>query len=268
MIKSLTYTATKTYLECAYRFQLIYLEQRPAPVALSLFLGSTLHLALATFYQRGIEGNPMTCRECESFFTEALRKQTVLQHMPSAQGVAWEDRDPRSLEAETLPLLRLYLNWAEKTGLSPACVEREVRRTVGGLPIYGRIDLIDRSGIVIDWKTTQAYAEQAEAGNVLQPLFYAALLGRPIEFHFHYLHKLPALEIRWETRSVSRSAIQWLTQEFLPPVWEAMRCGVYPYADPSSRTCSPSCCDHWGTCKGGALRSDAGAGKPPASDPV
>lgn len=256
MIPRLTYTATRTYLECPHRFQLVYLEQRAYLVAPSLFLGSTLHLALSTYYQQRIDKAPMTCQECEAFFSEAFRKQTVLPSMPYARGVSWGSQDPGLLEADTRSLLGLYLKWAEKTGFSPVCVERDMSRTVGDLPISGRIDAIDRSGIVIDWKTSRVRRNQSEEDRPrLQPIFYAALLGHPIEFHYHYLHKLPAHEISWEARTITRGTIQWLTHEFLPPIWRAMHCGAYPYADPSSWFCAPTRCDYWETCKGGALRS-------------
>ena len=254
MIRSLSYSATRTFLECAYRFQLHYLERRPVAVSPPLFLGATVHLTLSTFYQRRMQGNPMSLVQCESFFSDAFQRQTILEQEPAAQGVSWESQDPNILEAETLSLLKLYLDWAEKTGLRPAAIELDLRRTVDGLPISGRIDIVDRSGIIIDWKTTQQPGDQEKRKRDLQPLFYAALLGHPIEFHYHYLPKGRIHEIRWDSRKVSRAAMRWLTEAFLPPVWEAMQHGPFPYADPSSWVCSPACCDYWGICNGGALR--------------
>jgi len=255
MTRTLSYPATRIFLECAKKYEYIYLQKRPVPMTHSLFLNGTVHVALASFFQSRIDGQRATARDCEASFAEAFRSQVFLRRVSSARGLA-SGNEPMDLRDEGITLLRAYFRWIEKTGLDPIFLDRELHKAMdGGMELSGRIDAMDSSGIAIDWKVLQEPWDEDRIQSDLQPLFYALLLGQPIEFHYHFLIRRPTPHIRWQRRTVSQKAMDWLTQEFLPPVSKATQCGIYHYADPASRACSAENCEYWTLCKGGELRS-------------
>jgi hypothetical protein len=51
---------------------------------------------------------------------------------------------------------------------------------------------LDRSGIAVEWVMAEEPWHEQRIQSDLLPLFYALLLGHPIEFHFHFLDKVNA----------------------------------------------------------------------------
>jgi hypothetical protein len=255
MTRTLSYPETRIFLECAKKYEFIYVQKRPVPMTHSLYLNGTVHVALASVFQSRIDGKHANEQECETRFTDAFRSQVFLRRVSSARGLA-SGNEPLAVQDEGVGLLRAYFRWIEKTGLDPIFLDRELHKAVGGgMELSGRIDAMDSSGIAIDWKVCQEAWDEDRVQSDLQPLFYALLLGKPIEFHYHFLIRRQSPHIRWRRRTVSQKAMDWLAQEFLPPIWKATQCGTYPYADPASKVCSAENCEYWPVCKGGELRS-------------
>jgi hypothetical protein len=254
MIKRLTYPAAVTFLECAKRFELFWIEERPIPRMQPFALVGNLHTALFSYLQSRIDGKPMSGNDCVSLFVNSFRSKVEAQGVKAAS-IGARDDDPVLMENQTVAVLRTYLQWLDKTGLKPTAVNREMHHSFQGVDLTGHIEIMDSSGIVIDVKMPQTPWSAERLQNDLQPLFYAALLGRPIEFHYHFLLRRPAPEIRWASRSVTQGAMDWFVNEYLPPLCKAIQDGPYPYADPASPSCGPGECEYWDVCKSGAQRS-------------
>ncbi len=255
-IDHLSYTSVTTWLACPQRWYRHYVAQHTSPLSPVLFLGGTLHLSLAYYFQSKLEGYTPAIAEILEHFCRNWRARTFLETSPMATGVRWGrgDEETRALALGKEMLMALL----EHSGhLRPKGVEQEFSFTVEDMPITGRIDLITQEGWVIDWKTSQRSWTETQRPASLQPLFYAAGLGGPIDFRYHVVLKTYTADVEVHRFPVSLREIRWFLHDYLPPVVlsirQALESGVFPYADPASRACNEYC-DYWEVCPSGARR--------------
>lgn len=81
---------------------------------------------------------------------------------------------------------RLAGVWAEKA--APACepvaVEEEFDAEISGVRVTGRLDVIEESRAIRDWKTSGKTPPPADVASTVQTEMYAAATGRPVNYTY------------------------------------------------------------------------------------
>ena len=242
----LSYSSLQQYLTCPRQWCFQRIDGVKKPVSGALFLGSTVHSALAYHFK-----NSPVVEETLLFFQQAWKDRSALKEDSWNGFIEWE-RSEQDLRDLGLELLQLYLKEVVPK-LKPVLVEQEFTRSINGVPFIGRLDLVDQSGRVIDYKVKGRFwadpkVRARELALDLQPTAYGFLLGGPIEFSYHYLlkTKIPSLHI--QTVRVPSSQIRWFGESLLPSVLEAILSGAFS-CNPSTWHCSPRFCPYWNICR-------------------
>lgn len=250
MIDHLSYSSMSAYMRCPKQFYYSRVEQPPWPIYTShyLFLGSTVHKILDDYFKARIAGHPMSIAETVAAFEQDFDDRTMLHE--SSTGVDWKNQDEAYIKDLGSLLLGNYLRSPAAVRLIPVQTEFTFNRVLGGIPITGRVDLIDSLGRIVDFKVTKKAKSQRAADKDLQPTFYAAGFGGPIEFNYHFILKQLNTEVVVVKTQRTQSDIDYLANELMPGVWNGIQQGLFPPCDPGNWLCDPRYCDYWHICKG------------------
>jgi hypothetical protein len=148
-----------------------------------MIVGSAIHTALSDYYIDKILGiHPMSTNELVTHASETIR--TVLaetKYELPKRGQTLEE-----IVASRLLGLQEYMTNIG-SHLTVKFTEKKLSRVIPGTSVdfIGVIDLITTERKVIDFKVVGAAYSQAKALTSFQPVAYAFLLGRPVDFEIH-----------------------------------------------------------------------------------
>lgn len=248
VIDHLSYSSMSAYMRCPRQFHYSRIGKLPCPTSHYLFTGSTAHKTLDDYFKAKMAGQPISPEQAVKNFERDFDNRVVLRG--SSEGVDWKNQDEPYIRDLISLIIRNYLDSSIAQQLNPIQSEFTFDRVLNGIPITGRVDLIDDLGRVVDFKFTKKAKSQRDADKDLQPTFYAAGFGGPIEFVYHFILKKLSLDIVEIKTQRTQADIDYLANELMPGVWEGIQQGLFPPCDPGNWLCDPRYCDYWQVCKG------------------
>jgi putative RecB family exonuclease len=239
----------RTFLDCSARWWFKYGLSLPEPKTSSLALGLAVHRALEINFCEKLEtkedldtvGVVMIFRD--AWREEMGRTQFGSAECPSAIGKIGEK------------LVAKYMD--EAAGLiQPSAVELDVSGEIAGIPVRGRIDLIDDSGRIIDIKTAARKPSSVAPDHAFQLATYRQITpGASGEARVDTLVKTKTVQLVQHGYSVSEADIL-STRTLFPLVKAGIQAGLY-FPNRRSLLCSRRHCAFWRNCEqefGGAVR--------------
>lgn len=147
----------KTYLRCPLEYRFRYIDGLYVPQSGAITLGKSVHRALEYNFRQKIDsGKDAPLKDIVDVFNDAydhLLEDTELEQGENAE----------NLRREGMRLLSLY-HATIAPGIYPAVVEEPFETELEGIdiPLAGIMDLVDRSGVIVDHKTAKrSYSSDA-----------------------------------------------------------------------------------------------------------
>lgn len=135
------------FLNCPAKWMFRYLLNLKEPGTAATALGTAFHQTIAHNYRQKIDtAQDLPRAELRRFFREVLGQQ--LEH-----AVLLPPEQPLELLELGEIMLTKYLNEAAPL-IQPAAVETKVTGMIGGVKVYGYVDLLDMEGRIIDSKSS------------------------------------------------------------------------------------------------------------------
>jgi len=195
------------------------------------------------------------------------RQQTKTQGKDDFIGWKEDAKEPvEKVRMECRPLIRLareealprYQPWMLDSGpVVEKRIDLELESAIGTFPLIGYIDLLDASGVLVDWKTTGVNKE----GNVsdrklkgwLQNAAYSLwawpIVGEeylPCQKVFLVKGRVPRIE--YSNFKVGPKHRKFFT-DVAAEVWVSTVQGGFP-ANPNTWMCNPKYCSYYAVCRG------------------
>lgn len=252
----LSYSRINRFILCPRSYYYHYIKKVARPLPSWLFLGSCAHETIGHNFEQKIgSGKDLPLEEVQSFFSDRWDTQDLEAGRPkysdSAQSteIDWKGEDPGLLKDVGIEVIsRYHAQMAPK--VQPVAVELEFPNAkVCGIPLVGRVDLIDNKATVIDLKTAKRKPGKSRVKQNLQPTFYAVGMGGAISFRFHYMIKKAQTEVIEIEADRTEEDIRFLEEEFLPPIVESIEKGIF-VPNVTSWKCNPQYCEFFDICQG------------------
>jgi putative RecB family exonuclease len=230
------------FSQCAAKWYYKYalnLKERPNS---NLTLGTSVHAGIAHAMQWKVETGKYPDPDCVTgIYNLAWSEQ-------SDETEFREDESPGEIRTAGESLIRKYMAEAAPR-IKPAQVEIEVSGLIAGVPVRGRIDVLEENGTIRDLKTAARKPEPEITGrNAMQLAIYAAITpgaSGQVAIDTLVKTKTPQLvQIEQKLDAEDRRAPELQ----LPVIRDAMRSGYYaPNRD--ALTCSRRNCGYWRECQ-------------------
>ncbi len=231
----------RTFVGCSARWWFKYGLSLPEPKTSSLALGCAVHQAIeANFREKVDSKEDLDTRGVVAVFQVAWQQQ--------AEETEFRDEEnPAEIGKVGEQLVARYMDEAAPA-IQPAAVELEVAGTIGGVPVRGRVDVIDDTGRVIDLKTAARKPAGIAPDYAFQLATYRQLTpGASGEARLDTLVKTKTVQLITQSYAVGEQDIR-ATQVLYPLVQEGMRKGLY-LPNRQSLTCSRRNCAYWRHCE-------------------
>ncbi|MCE5311025.1 MAG: PD-(D/E)XK nuclease family protein [Acidobacteriales bacterium] len=238
----------RTFLGCSAKWWFKYGLHLPEPKTASLALGLAIHSALEVNFREKLQtGKDLETAGMVMIFRDAWREQV-------GETEFREDEDPAELGQVGEQLIVKYMQEAAPT-IEPAAVELPVEGCVAGVPVRGRIDLMDVTGRVTDVKTAARRPSCVSPDYAFQLATYRQLTrGASGEARLDTLVRTKTVQLVRHDYTVSDQDLL-ATQVIYPLVREGMQNGLY-FPNRQSMLCSRRHCAYWRQCEkefGGTL---------------
>jgi CRISPR/Cas system-associated exonuclease Cas4 (RecB family) len=241
----LSFSAISTYLKCPRQFEFAYVQGIKNPPAVALVEGSSIHESLEATNKEHI-GNKkyLPTKVMQEIFADSFSDNS--KEIPSEEweksGLGKDDVIHRGKA-----LLKEYADITAPK-ITPVAVEKSIEILMGGVPVVGFIDLVDKNG-VLDYKTTSKSKSQAEADSSLQLSIYAEAENMDsVGFCSLIKTKTPKVEI---IRSHRDLGDRLAAGAVIKSVADAIKKGAFPMTDPSNTfPCSEKWCGYYHLCRG------------------
>lgn len=249
------------YQKCGKAYYYRYIEERRSPTNHYMVQGRGVHKAAEMLHLSMIEDieHPISTEEMEAHYVDLHDAEIdAVEEFPEGENAG-------SVKDQGVQLVQLYRKGAlgELKGahgsmmepVKPVAAERVVRATLKTetsepIPFFGVIDL-EQEFSIVDLKTKQKAAPQAEADNSLQLSLYAHVTGKP-DVALHQLVKptkrMPSRYMRTpsiRTRSEIAHAL-----DIAGEVANDIAAGRFRRTDPNSWWCTEKWCSFWDDCRG------------------
>jgi putative RecB family exonuclease len=238
---ALSPTQARTFLGCSARWWFKYGLSLPEPKTSSLAFGLAVHRALEINFLQKLESKEnLETAGMVTIFRDCWMEQV-------GQTVFRDDENPRVLEKTGERLIAKYMDEVAPL-VEPAAVEMDVRGVIGGVPVRGRIDLIDVHGRLVDIKTASRRPSCVPWDYAFQLATYRQITpGASGEARLDTLVKTNTPQLVQQSYEVGESDLR-ATQVLYPLIQESIRNGLYlPNRD--SMMCSRRHCAFWVHCQ-------------------
>jgi CRISPR/Cas system-associated exonuclease Cas4 (RecB family) len=184
-IRNLSVSKIEKFMLCPKNFELSYIHKIPQPNAWKPFAGTVVHeiieMAIRQFARTGVYPDWKTMDDQY----EPVWKEKVEETEGRDTFICWQDdpEDPletlkpdyrkliRVAREEVLPTIKPWM--IDGVPVVEHRIDLEVRTRVGPCPIIGYADLLDASGVLIDWKSTGKEVSERAKGTWLQFAAYS-----------------------------------------------------------------------------------------------
>lgn len=257
MLDRLRSSALDMACRCPEQFRRAYVEGEAIPPSIAMVRGTAVH--------RGAEMNFRQKVETKKDLSAEEIVEEAVDHFAGlcVQGdIKWDELDDRSGSgikqaigtAKDQVVRSVGVYSADVAPLyHPTHVEQSIVISVdNGLPVTGTIDVIDRTGVIADFKTRGKKQSVDEAGKSLQLTVYAA------GYRSHFGTDPIAVNMECIVTTKTKSYRQSLTS-FRGPKQYASLIAIYRTVNKMMETgsfppntagwwCSPKYCGYYGTC--------------------
>jgi len=210
----------RTFLDCQARWWFKYGLLLPETKSSSLALGLAVHRALELNFREKLESH----EDLETAGVVALFRDAWMEQAGQTQFT--KDESQHDIRRVGERLVAKYMDEVAPT-VEPAAVEMDVHGAISGVPVRGRVDLLDIDGRVIDIKTASRRPSWVSPDYAFQLATYCQLTpGASGEVRIDSLVKTTTPQIVQQGYAVGESDIR-ATQVMFPLVKEAMHSGTY-----------------------------------------
>jgi RecB family exonuclease len=234
-------TQCATYIDCSARWWFKYGAELPDLKSGALAVGIASHDAWrANFAQKVESRKDLPTDEVIAEFRSAWDEQA--QQARFARG-----ENAMDLGAMAEALVQVYMEQVAPT-IQPALVEVEVSGTIGGVPVRGRVDVIDVNGRIIDAKTAAKKPNEIRPSYRFQQATYVQLAGEGAngECRLDTITKTKTIAVHQQSFTIGDSDRTHLAKMY-PLLQESMRSGLY-VPNRSSYLCSKKHCPYADHC--------------------
>lgn len=256
MVAYLSYSSVSKYKQCQVQWKYRYVDGIKTQATGKLLAGSAYHEAIAMgFMVKRLYNELPPIESMHSTFINFWNKQvgnTMLIARDSGgnqfiqvPAVKFDNDDPVQLKADAMALMDMYYN-DYMTKIQPVIVEEKFTTDYNGIPLLGYIDLIDQNGVVYDHKLQWRSWQNGRVDTDIQPTFYGLLLGRNIEFRFHFAKALKISQLEEAVTARTDDDYAKLGAD-ITAMWQQIQTGVYLRTG-SGWVCSQKYCGYWDRC--------------------
>ncbi len=258
-VNHLSYSSITTYLLCARSWRYRYLDRAETRQSANLAFGSAFHSVIEQAILA--RGNGDTNLGERWLTTWAPFADATPDEMDWGDSTFEGLRDAGMRMLATVDTAKLIPSLEPFADQSGPWIEHYVELHVPGVPvpIVGYIDLVDSSGIPLDFKTSARAWDQKKAQEESQPIFYLAALnqaGFPLNKSLQFRHVVfvkpsktkPSGQVQTIT---STRSIGDLFRLFgtIQDVWKAIEAGAFQ-CNTGTWKCSKKYCDYFEMCQG------------------
>lgn len=242
-------SAVGLYLGCPQQYYLRYIENKKSVNAVALSEGKAMHTVLETNNNHKVKTNSdialHSIVQCwnDTWSTEAKLVED------------WAETTQDAVAVEGERLIQLYHRYYAPNihPKQPGNVEREFLVNVMGVPVYGKIDVVncvDEVPRVLDYKVSKTAHSEAEAASSIQLGIYSLAADTQDVGYLTLVKakKEPKVVLEKTTRT-PRSLTR--VESVVKSVRDAIAMGNFPYTDPSTWRCTAKYCGLWYACKQG-----------------
>lgn len=239
----------RTYLDCSARWWFKHGLLLPEPKTGSLALGLAVHGALEVNFRQKLEtGQDLETAAAITLFQDCWREQ-------QGETEFRDDEDPHALGRVGEQMIRKFMEEAAGS-IQPAAVEMEVAGEINRVSIRGRVDLLDRDGRIVDFKTAARRPSCVSPDYAFQLATYSQITpGANGEAQLDTLVRTQTVQVIRMSYTVSEQDLL-ATRTLYPLVQEGIRSGLY-YPNRQSLLCGRKHCAFWRQCErefGGAVK--------------
>lgn len=237
--ESLSPTQVKTLLSCPAKWYFKYVLGLKEVADGALALGRAVHRAAEYALRWRLAKREPKLEEVRETFVEAFRNEL-------REAELREDEDAAELEATGEALTELWFKEAAPR-IQPQLVEAPASGVINGVPVNGRVDLVEKDGTIVDLKTVGRSPSEVDADHVFQVATYTLLLGTNGKARVDHLVKNKTPKLVSLEYQVSQEDLRFV-QTMYPLARDVMASGLYP-PNRASRTCSRRYCSFWRQCQ-------------------
>lgn len=245
---------------CPQQWYRRYIAGEIAPPGIAMLKGTGMHAAAAVNGRQKIRSRrDLPIRELREIAAEEFATQTAGGYMLS---IDEESRGVKVVLAEAkdqcASLAQAY-GQCQAPEYQPVLVEEKFTLALPNVDMVGVIDMVDRKGIVVDWKTTSRAKSQADVWSSVQLTCYASavakLKGRlPLEVRLDCLvEKSKGIERAVVSAKRTPQHFAALSARINSVMNFIDRAGAdpnaYPPADPGCWQCNSKWCGFARTCR-------------------
>jgi CRISPR/Cas system-associated exonuclease Cas4 (RecB family) len=243
LIDHLSPSALGVYDTCPRKYWYRYVMGIRTPPDGGLAMGRAVHegAALGMYFKQQRQENPpaeMVKEKALEVARDELR-----------EAVLDEDETPEGVISTSVRLTGAWADGPAKTA-QPEQIEATWKATVAGINVVGKVDVLETTGEVIDWKTGKRTPRAEDVLKNPQSELYTAVVARPIRYSYLIdLKTAPkTLEIRIEGEDLG--LMRRLAFDHVQDVAEAIRKGIFP-RNRNGWWCSKRWCPHFERCMSG-----------------
>jgi RecB family exonuclease len=241
LAKVLSPSQCATYIDCSARWWFKYGADLPDRKSSALAVGIACHDAWRANYAQKVETKKdLPTDEVVAEFRSAWEQQADMARF--AKGEKAED-----LRDMGEGLIAVYMDQVAPT-IQPALVEVDVSGKIGGVPVRGRIDVIDVDGRIIDAKTAKQKPSEIKPSYRFQQATYVQLAaeGASGECRLDTVTKTKTIAVHQQSFKIGDGDRTHLDKMY-PLLQESMRSGLY-VPNRSSYLCSRKHCPYAEAC--------------------
>jgi hypothetical protein len=234
-------TQVRTFLNCSARWWFKYGLSIPETKNSASAFGSAVHQAIEVNFREKVT----TKEDLDPLGVVAVFRD--LWHEQAEQAEFRADEDPVAVGKMGEQLVAKYMDEAA-SWIQPAAVELDVAGEIGGVPVRGKVDLLDEEGCIVDLKTSARKPSGISPDYAFQLATYRQITpGASGEARLDTLVKTKAVQLVRQAYTVSEQDIR-AVEVMYPLVQHGIASGLY-FPNRQWLTCSQRSCCYWRQCE-------------------
>jgi hypothetical protein len=234
-------TQVRTFLNCSARWWFKYGLSIPEKKTSGLALGTAVHRAIEVNFREKLDSK----EDLDTLGVVALFREAW--HEQAQQTEFRADEDPATIGKLGEQLVAKYMDEAAPW-IQPAAVELDVAGEIGGVPVRGRVDLIDEEGCIVDVKTAARKPSGIAPGYAFQLATYRQITPCASgEVRLDTLVKTKTVQLVQQAYTVGAQDIG-AVEVMYPLVRDGIAGGLY-FPNRQSFSCSRRNCAYWRDCE-------------------